>query len=187
MHCAVCSLPKMPGQERKWVVFHCVYIPHLPNPSICQCTFGLARRSCCAAQETVSGHLWWSMIMWEKRMYTCMCNWVTMLYSRKLTEHCKPAIMEKKNHKNKKASEGKASLTLCFLRHVARATSIQRKGCLVLTFPKAIYGLKASLLWIIIHFSSTVCKWILLIEWKLQLFHYLVFENEILYKGYQSL
>ena len=24
-----------------------------------------------------------------------MCNWVTMLYSRKLTEHCKPAIMEK--------------------------------------------------------------------------------------------
>ena len=29
-------------------------------------------------------------------MYTCMCNWVTMLYIRKLTEHCKPAIMEKK-------------------------------------------------------------------------------------------
>ena len=28
-------------------------------------------------------------------MYTCMCHWVTMLYSRKLTEHCKPAIMEK--------------------------------------------------------------------------------------------
>ncbi len=28
-------------------------------------------------------------------MYTCMCNWVTMLYSRKLTEHCKPAVMEK--------------------------------------------------------------------------------------------
>ena len=28
-------------------------------------------------------------------MYTCMCNWVTMLYSRKMTEHCKPAIMEK--------------------------------------------------------------------------------------------
>ena len=32
-------------------------------------------------------------------MYTCMCDWVTLLYSRKLTEHCKPAIMEKnKNH-----------------------------------------------------------------------------------------
>ena len=24
-----------------------------------------------------------------------MCNWVTILYSRKLTEHCKPAIMKK--------------------------------------------------------------------------------------------
>ena len=24
-----------------------------------------------------------------------MCNWVSMLYSRKLTEHCKPAIIEK--------------------------------------------------------------------------------------------
>ena len=56
---------------------------------------GLAMRSCCVALGTMSSHLWWSMIMWEKRMYTCMCNWVTMLYSRKLTEHCKPAIMEK--------------------------------------------------------------------------------------------
>ena len=40
-------------------------------------------RSCCAALGTMSSHLWWSMIMWEKRMYTYMCNWVTMLYSRK--------------------------------------------------------------------------------------------------------
>ena len=24
-----------------------------------------------------------------------MCNWVTMLYSRKWTEHCKPATMAK--------------------------------------------------------------------------------------------
>ena len=24
-----------------------------------------------------------------------MCDWVTLLYSRKLTEHCKPTIMEK--------------------------------------------------------------------------------------------
>ena len=24
-----------------------------------------------------------------------MCNWVTLLCSRKLTEHCKPAIIEK--------------------------------------------------------------------------------------------
>ena len=43
-------------------------------------------------------------------MYTCMCNWVTLLYSRKLREHCKPAIREKiktiikflKNQKKKK-------------------------------------------------------------------------------------
>ena len=28
-------------------------------------------------------------------MYTCTCNWVTLLYSRKLTEHYKPSIVEK--------------------------------------------------------------------------------------------
>ena len=28
-----------------------------------------------------------------------MCDWVTMMCNRKLTEHCKPAIIEKnKNH-----------------------------------------------------------------------------------------
>ena len=27
-------------------------------------------------------------------MYTCMCDWITLLYSRKLTEHCKSTIME---------------------------------------------------------------------------------------------
>ena len=26
-----------------------------------------------------------------------MCDWVTLLHSRKLTEHCKPAITEKIN------------------------------------------------------------------------------------------
>ena len=31
----------------------------------------------------------------RKRMYVCMCDWVTLLYSKKLTEHCKPPIMEK--------------------------------------------------------------------------------------------
>ena len=37
-----------------------------------------------------------------------MCNWVTMLYSSKLTEHCKPAIMEKnKNHHLKKKNKKK--------------------------------------------------------------------------------
>ena len=31
----------------------------------------------------------------SKRMYICMCDWVTLLYNRKLIEHCKPAITEK--------------------------------------------------------------------------------------------
>ena len=31
----------------------------------------------------------------KKGIYICMCDWVTLLYSRNLTEHCKPAIMEK--------------------------------------------------------------------------------------------
>ena len=39
----------------------------------------------------------------RKRMYVCMCDWVTLLYSRKFTEHCKPDMMEKiKNIKKKK-------------------------------------------------------------------------------------
>ena len=61
---------------------------------------GLAVRSCCVALGTMSGHLCWSMIMGEKRMYTCMYNWVTMLYRRKLTEHCKQAIMEKNKNQH---------------------------------------------------------------------------------------
>ena len=31
----------------------------------------------------------------SKRMSICMCDWVTLLYSRKLTEHYKPTIMKK--------------------------------------------------------------------------------------------
>ena len=32
-------------------------------------------------------------------MYTCMCNWVIFLYSRKLTENCKTSYNGKnKNH-----------------------------------------------------------------------------------------
>ena len=31
----------------------------------------------------------------EKKKCICMCDWVTLLYSRKLTEHSKPTIMEK--------------------------------------------------------------------------------------------
>ena len=38
---------------------------------------GLAMRSCCVALGTMSSYLWWSMIMWEKRMHICMCNWVS--------------------------------------------------------------------------------------------------------------
>jgi len=49
-----------------------------------------------------------------------MCNWVTVLYSRKLTEHCKPATMEKnKNHytikKNLKRGIQKRERELHFL------------------------------------------------------------------------
>ena len=42
---------------------------------------GLAMRSCCVALGTMCSHL----IMCENRMCTCMCNWVTMLYSRRNT------------------------------------------------------------------------------------------------------
>ena len=60
---------------------------------------GLTIRSCCVALRIVSRYLQHSMTMGEKIMHTCMCNWVILLYNRKLTEHCKPAIMEKnKNH-----------------------------------------------------------------------------------------
>jgi len=54
-------------------------------------------RSCCVALETLSSHLGWSMMEdnVRKRMYICMWDWVTLLYSRKLTEHRKPSIMEK--------------------------------------------------------------------------------------------
>ena len=44
---------------------------------------GLAGRSCCVALENMSIHLRQSMIMWENGMCMCMCNWVTMPYSRK--------------------------------------------------------------------------------------------------------
>ena len=44
--------------------------------------------------------------MGEKRMYTCMSDWATFLYSRKLTEYYKAALIKKlKSHyiiKNKK-------------------------------------------------------------------------------------
>ena len=42
----------------------------------------------------------------RKKMYICMCDWVTLLYSRKLTEHCKLAIMGKKIIIHKKTTIG---------------------------------------------------------------------------------
>ena len=30
-----------------------------------------------------------------KKKNVCVCDWVSLPYSRKLTEHCKPTIMEK--------------------------------------------------------------------------------------------
>ena len=54
-------------------------------------------RSCCVAPETISSPLWWSMMEDDvrKRMYKYMCDWITLLYSRKFTEHCKQALTEK--------------------------------------------------------------------------------------------
>ena len=51
----------------------------------------------------------------RKRMYVCMCDWVNMLYSRKLTEHGKSAIMEKnKNHlKKSKHTNAKIIISQC--------------------------------------------------------------------------
>ena len=39
-----------------------------------------------------------------------MCDWVTLPYGRKLTEHCKPAIMEKNKNHYKKIKKSKSSL-----------------------------------------------------------------------------
>ena len=58
-------------------------------------------------------------------MYTCICNWVPMLYSRKLTEHCKPAVMEKnkKLYKNKKQNK-----TCHFKKKEKKNLKIKKKG-----------------------------------------------------------
>ena len=60
---------------------------------------GSAMRSHYIALGTMPGHLWWSVIMGVKRMYTYMGDWVTLLYSRKWTEHCKAARMDKNKKK----------------------------------------------------------------------------------------
>ena len=56
-------------------------------------------RSCCIALAAISSQLWWSRMEdnVRKTIYVCVCDWITLLYSRKLTEHCAPAIMEEIN------------------------------------------------------------------------------------------
>ena len=44
---------------------------------------GLTMRSFCVALRTMSRYLEGSKTMGEKIMYTCMCNWIPMLYSGK--------------------------------------------------------------------------------------------------------
>ena len=63
-------------------------------------------RSCYIPQGTMSSHMRWNMMEDNVRkiIYICVCvcilfavqyDWITLLYNRKLTEHCKPTIMEK--------------------------------------------------------------------------------------------
>ena len=53
--------------------------------------------SYCIALGTLFSHLGWSRMEdnAKKRMCTCMCDSVSLLYSKKLTEHRKPVIMDK--------------------------------------------------------------------------------------------
>ena len=73
-----------------WMIMNLVVVIHYSTAVRFTCQwrqkntlYGLAVRSCCVALGTMPSHLWWSTIMWENRMCTCMCIWVTMLYSRK--------------------------------------------------------------------------------------------------------
>ena len=54
-------------------------------------------RSCCTALGTISRHLRWNMMedYVKKNVCVCVSDWVTLLYSRKLAEHCQPTLMEK--------------------------------------------------------------------------------------------
>ena len=53
----------------------------------------------------ISSHLWWNMmeVNVKKTVYiymcVCVCDCITLMYSIKLTEHCKSSIIEKKNLK----------------------------------------------------------------------------------------
>ena len=103
----------------------------------------ITMRSCCIALGTISNQLWWNMIMWEKRMYICICDWVTLLYSRKLTEHCKPAVIEKnKNHLKKFFF--KSCVNLCFPTKQARNHCLYKSSLFYLEIPSWISIMKAN-------------------------------------------
>ena len=51
-------------------------------------------RSCSIALGTISSHLWWSIILWEKECtYACVTGSTCCTVGN--WQHCKPAIMEK--------------------------------------------------------------------------------------------
>ena len=65
-----------------------------------------------------------------------MCDWVNFLYSKKLTEHCKPAIMEKIKIIKKKKRElsvhtESLGLHIPFLVHEAKELGIGLSSLLV--------------------------------------------------------
>ena len=80
---------------------------------------------CCVALRTMSNHLWWIVIMWENRRYTCMYNWVTILYSRK--KNCIGEITISNNKKFKKRNswspKGKSLLRCCKLCNISLVNS----------------------------------------------------------------
>ena len=49
---------------------------------------GFTMRSCCVALRTMSRYLHRNRTMGGKIMYTCMCNWVLMLYSGEKKNVC---------------------------------------------------------------------------------------------------
>ena len=73
---------------------------------------GQATRSCCIALGTITCCFWWSMMKanMRKRMCICICNWVTLLYSRKMTDHCKPSMIEKNENHLKKRNKKNLNL-----------------------------------------------------------------------------
>ena len=65
---------------------------------------GFTMRSCCVTLRTISRYLHHNMAMGGKIMYTCICNFIPMLYSEK-----------KKESNEKKKSTTKNTLTGKFI------------------------------------------------------------------------